>query len=133
MARFAPLRSVRRVFWRAVGEGLSTDDAAGVAGVSVWSGRRWFHHAGGMPPLELADPPSGRYLSLGEREEIAIGLAAGESLRAVARRLGRSPSSICREVARNRPVDRHGPRGYRAVLAQQKADARAARPVPCRV
>ena len=40
-------------------------------------------------------------LSLAEREEISRGLAAGESLRSIARRLGRSPSTMSREVARN--------------------------------
>jgi IS30 family transposase len=63
-------------------------------------------------------------LSVGEREEIAVGLAAGESLRAVAARLGRSPSTISREVARNS----RGRRQYRALAAQGQAQWRAARP-----
>jgi IS30 family transposase len=63
-------------------------------------------------------------LSVGEREEIAVGLAAGESLRAVAARLGRSPSTISREVARNSRGRKH----YRALAAQGQAQWRAARP-----
>jgi IS30 family transposase len=67
----------------------------------------------------------GRYLSLAEREEIAVGVGAGHSLRAIARALGRAPSTIAREVARNRSI---GPGNYRAVPAQLRAEARAARP-----
>ena len=66
----------------------------------------------------------GRCLSFTEREEIALGRAAGESLRSIAGRLGRSPSTICRERARNRdPI-----RGYRATTAHALAYDRASRP-----
>ncbi len=44
---------------------------------------------------------SARCLSLTEREEISRGVAAGESLRQIAHRLGRAPSTVCREVAGN--------------------------------
>jgi IS30 family transposase len=55
-------------------------------------------------------------LSLAEREEISRGLAGGESLRGIARRLGRAPSTVSREVAR------HGGRGgYRACRADRAA------------
>jgi IS30 family transposase len=84
-----------------------------------------------MPSLDVA-PLVGRYLSLQEREEIAVGLAARESIRSVASRLGRSPSTISRELRRNCPRDSSGrylARGrYRAMMAQSKADARARRP-----
>ena len=62
-------------------------------------------------------------LSLREREEISRGLAAGESRRSIARRLGRSPSTIVREVARNGDARR-----YRACTADRAALARARRP-----
>jgi transposase, IS30 family len=67
----------------------------------------------------------GRFLSLSEREEIAVGLAEGLSLRAIAARLGRDPGTVSREVRRNQR-----PRGrpYRAVLAQLMAEARSRRP-----
>ncbi len=52
----------------------------------------------------------GRCLSFGEREEIAVGRAAGESMRSIADRLGRSASTISRELERN--LDRQG--RYRA-------------------
>jgi IS30 family transposase len=120
------IRSVRRRFWRLIAEGRSTEHAAGLAGVSWSIGVLWFRNSGGMSPLSLTEP-SGRYLSLAEREEIAIGRAARLGVRQIARRLGRDPSTISRELARNSPVV---PRkaDYRAVLAQSKADARARRP-----
>jgi IS30 family transposase len=62
-------------------------------------------------------------LSLTEREEISRGLAGGESLRAIARRLARSPSTISREVAAN-----GGPRRYRACRADTAAVRRMRRP-----
>lgn len=79
-----------------------------------------------MTPIDLAEP-CGRYLSAGEREEIAVGLAAGRSLRAIARELGRDPATVSREVRRNRSLRESG-RGYRARLAQHKAEQRARRP-----
>jgi IS30 family transposase len=62
-------------------------------------------------------------LSLVEREDISRGLAAGESLRAIAARLGRAPSTVAREVAGN-----GGRNGYRAVAADEEAWRRAKRP-----
>jgi IS30 family transposase len=62
-------------------------------------------------------------LALAEREEISRGLAAGESLRAIATGLGRAPSTVSREVTAN-----GGRTGYRAVAADQAAWTRAARP-----
>jgi len=64
-----------------------------------------------------------RCLSLTEREEISRGVAAGDSLRLIADRLGRAPSTVCREVARN-----GGRRGYRALRADRAAIRRARRP-----
>jgi transposase, IS30 family len=61
-----------------------------------------------------------------EREEISRGLARGESLRAIARRLGRWPSTISRELGGNR----EGVDGYRATLAQQRAVWRRRRRFP---
>jgi IS30 family transposase len=66
------------------------------------------------------------HLRLEEREEISRGLCAGESIRQLARRLGRSPSTICREVARN-----GGASHYRAARADQAAGMRARRPKFC--
>jgi IS30 family transposase len=69
-------------------------------------------------------PVSGRYLSLAEREEIAVGLAARKPLRQIARELGRPVSTVSREVARNSS----GAGSYRATAAQYRAEVRARRP-----
>ncbi|MFZ0120354.1 MAG: IS30 family transposase [Pseudonocardiaceae bacterium] len=125
-----------RVFWRARLAGVSHEDAVARAGVSVTAGRAWVAEAGGIIPGDL-DGGCGRYLSLAEREEIALGRAEGLSIRAIAARLGRAPSTISRELRRNRTIRQTG-RGrgscsgirYRARLAQTKAEARARRPKP---
>ena len=82
------------------------------------------------------DESSGRYLCFAEREEIALGLAAGEGVRAIARRLGRAPSTISREIRREVRGHRRviGPNGaaaarrYRASVAQAQAEQAARRP-----
>jgi IS30 family transposase len=71
----------------------------------------------------------GRCLSFAEREEIALARARGETIRAIARRLGRSPSTISRELRRN--ADRDG--GYRATMAHAMAHERASRPKPAKL
>ena len=61
----------------------------------------WGHIARLRRPAVLEPVRSALRLSLAEREEISRGLAGGESLRAIAHRLARSPSTISREVATN--------------------------------
>ncbi|MCY1014517.1 IS30 family transposase [Pyxidicoccus sp. MSG2] len=79
-----------------------------------------------MPSSNLA-PLSGRYLSFAEREEVAILHAQRLGVRAIARRLRRSPSTISRELRRN-AATRGGALEYRATTAQWHADRRARRP-----
>jgi transposase-like protein len=67
-------------------------------------------------------------LTLAEREEISRQMVAGQSIRSVARRLGRAPSTISREIKRN-----GGQEGYRANRADQDAWDRARRPKPCKL
>ncbi|WP_352725540.1 helix-turn-helix domain-containing protein [Mesorhizobium sp. M0276] len=67
-------------------------------------------------------------LGLAEREEISRGIAAGLAIRAIARSLGRSPSTICREISRN-----GGAQTYRATRADKHAWERALRPKQCRL
>ena len=72
---------------------------------------------------------SGRYLSFSERKEIALMRVRQQSLREIARRLGRSPSTISRELRRS-AATRDGTLQYRATVAQWKADRAAQRPKP---
>jgi len=67
-------------------------------------------------------------LSLSEREEISRGIVAHQSIRSMARLLGRSPSTVCRELSRNGGYDR-----YRATLADKKAWDSALRPKRCKL
>ena len=121
----------RQRFWMAIARGLSSEGAAVEAGVSGAVGVRWFREGGGMPSVTLA-PLSGRYLSFAEREEIAILRSQGAGVRQIARRVGRSPSTISRELRRN-AATRSGGLEYRATTAQWHADQRAKRPKPARL
>jgi IS30 family transposase len=84
-----------------------------------------FERAGGIRPA-----PRRRYrlaLTVSEREEISRGIAGGLSLRAIARQLARSPSSISWEISRD-----GGLKHYRASQADKAAWDRADRPKPCK-
>jgi len=107
------------------------------AGESLHSIARLFdrHHpsiqgilasTGGIRPPQRRR--SRRVLSLAEREEISRGIVAGHSLRWIASRLGRSPSTVSRELRRN-----GGRRRYRASQADQAAWDRAKRPKTCKL
>ena len=119
-------REHRTRFWEAIAHGLSSEDAGVVAGVSPAVGTRWFRDNGGMPSSSLA-PLSWRSLSFGERAEIAIVHAQGFGIREIARRIGRCPSTISRELRRN-AATRGGDVQYRATTAQWHADRCAKRP-----
>ncbi|MET8518349.1 IS30 family transposase [Streptomyces sp. NPDC005077] len=121
-----PSRAVQRHFWRRIASGATTAEAAVAVGVSWPVGTRWFRHAGGMPPLSL-DEPTGRYLSFAEREEIALLRAQGVGVREIARRIGRDPGTVSRELRRN-AATRSGKQVYRALVAQWKAQQAAKRP-----
>src|SRR5574342_563675 len=123
-------RALQRQFWRLVRTGLSYEKAGESAGVALTQVKRWVRQGGGMPMVDLAEP-SGRYLSVGEREEIACGRAAGLGVREIARKLGRSPSTVTREISRNRGAGNSW--RYRASTAQARADAKARRPKPAKL
>lgn len=86
----------------------------------VWSVVR---DAGGMAPVWPGRSP--KHLSLEDREEISRGLALEQSLRVIAHRLGRSTSTVSREVERN-----GGREKYRAAGADRATRERARRPKP---
>jgi len=88
--------------------------------------RRTIGDCGGVAPRERRR--SRLALTFAEREEISRGVAAGESARRIAARLGRSPATISRELNRHR-----GRRGYRAAEADARAWQRARRPQPCKL
>ncbi len=124
-------REHRERFWVAIRRGVRSEDAGVRAGVSPAVGVRWFREGGGMPPVSQARL-SGRYLSFAEREGIALLRAQGHGLREIARRIGRSPSTISRELRRN-AATRGGRLDYRASTAQWHADLRARRPKPAKL
>ena len=121
--RPAAPRAVQVQFWEGVRSGLGVQEAGAAAGVGPVKAFAWFKQAGGVKS-NGPRAAGGRYLPVGEREEIAVGLAAGDSLRVIAGRLGRAASTISREVARNS----RGRGAYRALAAQGQAQYRAARP-----
>ena len=81
---------------------------------------------GGITPLPRRR--AARALRLAEREEISRGIAAGRSMRQIAQTLGRSPSTVSREIRRN-----GGCSSYRASGADRRAWERSLRPKPCRL
>jgi len=112
----APSRAVQRQFWRFIATGITSAEAALRVGVSVLVGTRWFRHAGGMPPLSLVEP-SGRCLSFEEREGIALLRAQQMGVHQIARRIGRDPGTVSRELRRN-AATRGGKPEYRPLVAQ---------------
>jgi transposase, IS30 family len=143
-----PLPSVTRAFWELIGQGVSPEDAGVDVGVSEPTGRRWFADAGGVKPRFADAAPRRRpRLSFEEREEIALGVAGQESVRSIADRLGRAPSTISREIKNNSANGRNqyrsrfqfgapwrgGPQRrplYKATAAQACSQRRARRPKP---
>jgi Helix-turn-helix domain len=115
----------------AIARGLQSEEAAVEAGVSPAVGVRWFREAGGMPSVTQA-PLSGRYLSFAEREEIALLRARGCGVQEIGLLIGRSASTISRELRRN-AATRGGGLEYRATTAQWHADRRARRPKPAKL
>jgi transposase, IS30 family len=138
---------VQRRFWELIADGWSSEDAGVAVGVSVTCGGKWFRRFGGVNP-RMQEPQGQKRprLSADEREQIMIGSAQGESIRSIADRLGRAPSTIMREIANNgvarnrtgryRALHRFGANrggwdaksGYSARIAQRRSEQRARRP-----
>lgn len=122
---------IERRFWQQIATGITSEKAAQAVGASQAVGSRWFRYRGGMP-LFMSKPIAGRYLSFPEREEIALLSVQGLGVREIARRIGRSPSTVSRELTRN-AATRSGFLEYRASVAQWKADRFAKRPKPAKL
>ncbi|WP_433855039.1 IS30 family transposase [Streptomyces kronopolitis] len=125
-------------------------EACAVVGINVRTGKRWRNgrNASGRykaaPPIYEVVPPSAesaepeapgpsRYLSEIDRIHIADRLREKATIRAIAAELGRSPSTISREVRRNRTVLPKGGWYYRPHTAQRRADQRRPRPKPSKI
>ena len=89
---------VYQVFWTGMAAGEFINDAAIAAGSYRKQGSRWLAAAGGVRPRRGRNL-KGRCLTLAQREEIALGRARGDSIRAIAALLGRSPSTVSRSCA----------------------------------
>jgi len=114
---------VVQTFWAAMQRGEFITDAAAEVGTYRQKGRRWLRESGGVRPRR-GRGLLGRCLTFAEREEIAIAHARGQGVRQIAHSLGRSPSTISRELQRNV----QGTKGYRATTAHALAYERASRP-----
>lgn len=107
--------------WRLVDIAREIGCTAPMVGLMVREGR----FTTGVPDRWMPRPGC---LSVADREEILVGIRADESLSSIARRLGRSPSTISREVVAN-----GGREGYSAWHAHQRARRQAQRPKLCRL
>jgi IS30 family transposase len=116
----------RAELWRRWGAGETLTDISRVLDCSVPAVAYELRRRGGFAPVPRRRAV--RQLRVGEREEISRGLASSASLRQIALRLGRAPSTVSREVRG------HGGRAqYRAAAAEVQAWARAARPKRCKL
>lgn len=123
--RHSTITVAQRVeFWRRYKAGESVLGIIGALGQRSANINRVLEASGGIAPVPRTR--SERVLRFGEREEISRGLAAGDSLRVIARRLNRAISTVSQEVARH-----GGRRGYRAAHADWEAWKSARRPKLC--
>lgn len=118
--------SERTELWNRWRAGESPSEISRALGTRLWAVYRFFRSHGGIPPPKSQRSP--RALTLRDREEISRGLSASVSLRSIARRLMRPPSTISREVSRN-----GGRLSYRAAEADVQSWERARRPKTCKL
>lgn len=126
MARREYSKEERAELWSRWKRGDRLTDIAKALGRDTGSVYGHLFASGGIEPAQRRRKE--RELSSSERETISRGLAAGESFRAIGRELGRSPSTVSREVARN-----GGRESYRATAADQRAWKEACRPKRCKL
>jgi IS30 family transposase len=131
-----PQTEKRELWARLIARGVSSSEACRIVGINVRTGKRWRHgrtvttsdgrslHYAPVITSRKAEI-SERYLSEDERVTIAELRRQGLSMRAVAEKIGRSPSTISRELRRNQDPERGQ---YRPFVAQKLAVDRRARP-----
>ncbi len=112
----------KRRYFELIRQGNSGAAASATVGVSLSCGSLWFIDAGSVSYVE--SPISSRYLSQDDRIEIADGLAREESVKAIAKRIGKSFQSVYKEIARNRKPDGR----YQPWYAHNQAHQRRRRP-----
>jgi IS30 family transposase len=127
------LAGERAAYFELMRQGMSNTEACRVVGINRRTGKRWRYGRNpsgrqkAAPPSKVVERPSGpyRYLREADRVHIADRLLEKATIRSIAAELGRSPSTISREIRRNR----HPGNGqYRPHAAQARADARRPRP-----
>lgn len=121
MPRYAPNKmpaNVKRRYFELIRTGMSGSVAAKAVGVSLSCGSLWFIDAGSVRFVDT--PISTRYLTQDDRIEIADGLVAGEPVKAIAERIGKTYQSVYREIARNRKPDGTYQPWYAHGLAYQR-------------
>nr|WP_055545436.1 IS30 family transposase [Streptomyces sp. NBRC 110028] len=133
----------REAYSQLMQQGLSNKEACRIIGINEKTGRRWRNGRSAdrrqkaAPPINTVVPPSGpsRYLREDERIYIADRLREKATVRAIAIELGRSPSTVSREIRRNGMPLREDARrwAYRPHAAQARADARRPRPKPGKI
>src|SRR3989442_6829399 len=146
-----PKKDALRQFWVAIRAGASVEDAVAGLGNNRKTGPRysrkagslWFRQAGGVVPAYVTAQASGRLLCFAERDEIHAGVERGDSIRLIAQRLGRAPSTVFHELRRNmrqryrrrhrqgRPVS--APWSYRPSYSQRRAQFMARTPKPAKL
>jgi IS30 family transposase len=127
MGRIARTPVFKAEVWRRWKAGENLGHIAKALGTGTTILSAMVEASGGIAPR--ARCRSRLALTLGDREEISRGLEAQRSIREIARHIGRAPSTVSREIARNVPLRWM----YRAHRSERRAWDRALRPKPCRL
>lgn len=119
-------RETKRRFFELIRQGVRSQAASAAVGVSPSCGSLWFIDAGAVTFIDT--PISSRYLSQDDRIEIADGLQAGEPVKRIAARIGKSFQSVYREISRGRkPNGVYQPYYAHALAYQQRRRPRLRR------
>lgn len=134
------LTEERRIYLQLVQQGVSRVEACRIVGINYRTGKRWRNGrapsgrtVGASPIPAVAPSGPSRYLREADRIPIADRLREKATIRQIATELGRSPSTISREIRRNGTVDPRGARHYRPHAAQTRAESRRPRPKPGKI